>query len=87
MANYKLKAEGGQYEYEGGPVTFKHTLEYIKKDPLLFGLLLVLTFGGPFIGFVATDWVGVGIGLVNAIICWYLSHRAVKTVIEHRITN
>ena len=86
MTNYKLKAESVKYKYTVGRASFTYTLEYIKRRPLLLALLFILTFGPPFLGFVLVGASGVIVGLVIAIICWFLSTLAVQKVIEHQTT-
>lgn len=73
MTNYKIEAESGSYEVKGSPVRFTHSLEYLKRHPLLLTLLIVLTFGGPFLGLVLAGVPGVIVALVLAIICWVLA--------------
>jgi len=84
MADHKLKAESGSYEVRGSPVAFTHSWEYVKRKPLLLILLIVLTFGGPFLGLVLAGVPGVIVALVLAIICWVLGPLAVERVVERR---
>lgn len=87
MVDYKLKAESGSYKIKGSPVAFTHSWEYVKRKPLLLTVLVVLTFGGPFLGLVLAGVPGVIVALVLAIICWLLGPRAVERVIERRTTT
>ena len=84
MGDYKLNAESGDYKSKGSPVAFTHSWEYVKRKPLLLTVLVVLTFGGPFLGLVLVGIPGEIVGLVLAFICWLLGPRAVERVIERR---
>ena len=84
MADYRLKAESGSYKVEGSPTALTHWWESVKRKPLLLALLIVLTFGGPFLGLVLAEVPGVIAGFLLAMICWVLGPRAVERVIERR---
>jgi hypothetical protein len=62
--------------------TWQHIREYYKKKPALLALVIVLTFGSPFLGLVLAEWAGVIVGLVVSGITLYLGFRAVITVRE-----
>jgi hypothetical protein len=85
MVDYKLNAKSGSYEVKESPVTLIHTLKYVKRNPLLLAVAFVLTFGAPFLGLVLVGVPGLIVGLVLAIICWFLSPLTLKRVIERRI--
>jgi len=85
--NFILQAESGSYEIKGSPVSFTHSWEYVKRNPLLLTLLIVLTFGGPFLGLVLAGVPGVFVGLVLAVICWVLGPRSMERVIERRTSD
>ena len=85
MTDYRLTPESGKLEITGGPVSFTHSWEYVKRKPLLLTLLIVLTFGGPFLGLVLAGVLGVISGLVLAGACWVLGPHATERVIERRI--
>ena len=87
MVDYKLNAESGSYKVKGSPVTFTHTLKYVKRKPLLLTVLVILTLGGPFLGLVLAGVLGVIVAFVLAIICWVLGPLAVERVIERRTTT
>lgn len=84
MTDYRIEAESGRYEVKGSPAEVTHSWEYVKRKRLLLTLLIVLTFGGPFLGFVLAEVPGVIVGFVLAGICWILGPLAVQRVIERR---
>jgi len=87
MTDYRIECESGSYEVKGNPVAITHSWVYVNRKRLLLTLLIILTFGGPFLGFVLAKVPGVIVSFVLAGICWILGPRAVERVIERRIRD
>jgi hypothetical protein len=56
--------------------------EYSKCHPVLFPLLVAITFGSPLVGLVFTGWLGVSVGLIIGVITLLVGLRAVKNFRE-----
>jgi hypothetical protein len=63
---------------------WQHIREYYDKHPVPLTLVIVITFGSPFLGLVLAGWAGVIIGLVVSVISFFLGFRAVTKVREIR---
>lgn len=85
MPNYRLNAETGRYKVKGNPVTLIHTLEYVKRRPLLWIVAFTTNFGPPFLGLILSGIPGFIVGLALAAICFFSGRHAVRRVIERRI--
>jgi hypothetical protein len=84
MTDYRLKLDGGYIEDKLSPLSLTHSWQYVKRRPLLLALLIVLSFGSPFLGLVLAGIPGVLVGLVVAVIGWVLGPRASERIIERR---
>lgn len=65
---------------EGGSLT--RSREHVKRHRSLFAVLVVLTFGAPFLGLVVAGISGVVVGLVVSAITWFMGPYAAERVIE-----
>ena len=66
------------------PLKWQHIREYWDKQPVPLTLVLVITFGSPFLGLFLGGLAGVFIGLVVSVIGLILGFRAVTKVREIR---
>jgi hypothetical protein len=55
---------------------------YFKKHPFLFPLVVILTVGSPFLGFILAGWQGVVVSLVLGLVVLCLGFYAITKVVQ-----
>ena len=74
---------GTAISYESaGSISWSKRKEYLEKSPKIHAIVLALTFGAPFLGFVLSGSIGVFVGIILAAAAYFLGPLAVMKVKE-----
>lgn len=63
-------------------LSWKHTREYYERHPVLLSVVICITLGSPFLGLVIAGWGGVIVGLIVALLAFFLGVHAITRVRE-----
>jgi hypothetical protein len=81
------KVEGTMGFGTGHQETATSVTEYLKKNQLLFVILLVITLGAPILGFFVSGFFGLLAGLALGLLCFFLSPYAIMKIRDTRIEH
>lgn len=82
---YIFKSSGSAVVGGTASISTMHTI--YEKNKLACILLVVITFGAPFLGLFVVGIPGLVIGLIFGVISWFIGPKAVTKVVEHRHYN